>query len=247
MTRAPEVWESLNRLETSASFMGRWKAPDYTIQRLLQRGMLYSLTGRSGAGKTLLLVQIAIASLTGEPFAGRKVKQGSVVLLAGENPDNFRTQWGAATQRTAGLTLHPNLYWRNGHFNLAAEMPGLLAHMKSIPDLVLVGVNSLQAFSGVKEENNNPELLEAARRFRQFALLPSRPMVVVTAHPTKNAGKEELVPRGASSFLNEIDGNLKLWRTGNVAALEPDAEKFRGEPFDPIKFEMNTVSILESH
>jgi DNA-binding MarR family transcriptional regulator len=48
------------------------------------------------------------------------------------------------------------------------------------------------------------------------------------------------VPRGGSSFLNEMDGNLTCWRDDDIMTLHW-CGKFRGPDFEPLKFQLHTV------
>lgn len=65
---------------------------------------------------------------------------------------------------------------------------------------------------------------------------PNRPASLVLAHPVKKASRDNLLPRGGSSILNEFDGNFTAWRDEDIVELHWQG-KFRGAPFDPIKLE----------
>ena len=82
-------------LLSSAQFMERWKPPDYTIDGILMKGSVYTLTGNTNHGKTLLALRMAHAVASGGGLAGRLVQQGQVAVFCGENPDNTRIQWKA--------------------------------------------------------------------------------------------------------------------------------------------------------
>jgi hypothetical protein len=38
--------------------------------------------------------------------------------------------------------------------------------------------------------------------------MPGGPCVLVACHPPKNAGDDNLLPRGGGAFIAEMDGNL---------------------------------------
>lgn len=80
-----------------------------------------------------------------------------------------------------------------------------------------------------------------ARAFRRLSELPGRPAVLVACHPVKNAHRDNLIPRGGSSFLNEIDGNLTIWRHDALATIHTQG-KFRGPLFEPVTVEFETVT-----
>ena len=53
--------------------------------------------------------------------------------------------------------------------------------------------------------------------------------------------KENLLPRGGSAFVNEVDGNLSLWSDDNGRTTQLHwFGKLRGPGFEPIDFELKT-------
>ena len=219
------------------AFMARMRPPSYLLDRVLQKGMLYTLTGQTGHGKTTATLLLAACIVTGEPFCGLEVRQGSVLFLAGENPDNVRTQWFALCADLGIVAEHRGHVLARGLVRARGRAERLTADAAAIPDLELVVADTLQAFFRGEDDNANPEMLAAARDFRTLTQLPSRPTVLVPAHPTKGARKDGLVPRGGSAFLNEIDGNLAIWTEDGIATLHTQG-KHRGADFEPIKLEM---------
>jgi hypothetical protein len=71
--------------------------------------------------------------------------------------------------------------------------------------------------------------------------LPGAPTVLVLCHPVKNPDVTNLLPKGGSSFLNEVDGNAVLLKNDNVVTLTWHG-KFRGADFNPVTFELVTVT-----
>ena len=67
------------------------------------------------------------------------------------------------------------------------------------------------------------------------------PAVVVSAHPVKNAGDDNLVPYGAGAILNEVDGNYTLAKQGKRIELHWQG-KLRGLDFHPLSFQIETVT-----
>jgi hypothetical protein len=163
-----------------------------------------------------------------------------VLFLAGENPDNVRYQWYALCDDIGVDPTSLPIRWHAGHFGLAAAAEGLASDAAAIPDLRLVVADTLQAFFEGDDDNSNIQMLAAARAFRRISQLPSSPTVLVPAHPTKGARKDSLVPRGGSALMNEFDGNLTVWREGEVATLHWQG-KHRGPSFEPLRFELVRV------
>jgi hypothetical protein len=84
-------------IQSSAAFIAAYVPPDYLIDGLLQRRYCYSLTGRTGDGKTAIALLVAAHVGIGKPLASREVEKGRVVIFAGENPDDVRTLAGHVT------------------------------------------------------------------------------------------------------------------------------------------------------
>jgi hypothetical protein len=75
------------------------------------------------------------------------------------------------------------------------------------------------------------------RRLRPLTRINGLPSVIVAAHPVKNASEDALVPYGSGAILNEVDGNLTLWKkpeTGLVSLHwqgKPRGLEFQAAPF----------------
>jgi len=65
--------------------------------------------------------------------------------------------------------------------------------------------------------------------------------VLVNCHPTKNAGDNNLLPRGGGAHLAEIDGNLTCTHNDAVISISTQG-KFRGAEFKPLTFETRTAT-----
>src|SRR5262245_61063563 len=86
-------------IQSSAKFVSRFVPPDYLIDGLLQRRFLYSLTGRTGSGKTAITLLLAASVALGKPIGKYAVEKGRGVYLAGENPDDARMRWIAMAEQ----------------------------------------------------------------------------------------------------------------------------------------------------
>ena len=134
-----------------------------------------------------------------------------------------------------------------GVVNIEASMPVIRAEAESIPDLVLVIVDTAAAYFNGDDTNSNSQQGAYARLLRQLSYLPGKPAVLVNCHPVKNAAKDNLLPMGGSAFLNEVDGNLTLWANSEKQTTLHWQGKFRGPEFEPLTFEMKTVTSNRVH
>jgi hypothetical protein len=233
--------EPLPLLQTAAQFVDAFTPPEYLIDGIVQRGYLYALTARTGAGKTAVAMYAARCVALGEPFHGRAVKQGTVLFLAGENPDDIRARYIVLADTYGFDPRTAPIRFVDGVIDIAASMERIKAEAATISDLVLVIVDTAAAYFKGDDGNNNVQQAEFARLLRQLSFLPGKPMVMVNCHPIKNAARDNLLPAGGGAFTNEIDGNLTLWGNSEKQSTLHWQGKFRGPEFEPMTFEMKTV------
>jgi len=226
-------------IDDSATFLSDLRPLEYLIDGLLPSGVTYSLTGHAGHGKTTLALQFALSVALGEMFGARDTSQGSVLILAGENPYNVKWQYAAAL---AARDLKPEdvpIYFVQGRFSIKEWSDVLRSKLSTIPNLKLVIVDSLQAFFEGDNDNDNTQMVEMAHKMRALCDVEWRPSQLIIAHPAgKTPSKDNLVPRGGGAFLNEIDGNLTVWSQDASQQTLHHSQKFRGAGFDPMEWVM---------
>lgn len=224
-----------------ADFCANYEAPEYLVDGVLQTRRLYTLTAPTGHGKTAAMTYLSQCIATGGQFCGRDVEQGAVLFLAGENADDVRGRFIAIADKH-GLSFARLPIHLVGHgFSIRSEMPKIEAFAATIPNLRAVIVDTFAAYFDGDDENSNSQALDFTRLLRRLADLPSGPCVLVPSHPVKNASKDNLAPRGGSALVNEVDGNMTIWRTETVAEISWQT-KWRGPPFDPLSIEFETVT-----
>jgi hypothetical protein len=86
-------------LLSSATFVASYVPPDFLIDDLLQRQFFYSLTGKTGAGKTAIALMIAVLVALARDLDGHQSERGRVLYLAGENPVDVQQRWIAMSQQ----------------------------------------------------------------------------------------------------------------------------------------------------
>lgn len=236
---------------SAAEFLANLKPIESIYGNLpIGRGNVTCLTAKTGDGKTTLTALMLICSAMGLPIAGHESTRGGVLVLAGENPEDFGMHLLAALQE---LGINPEDVSREaspilvvpGTFDIDFQLDDIHARIKSQNvELVAVFVDTSAAFNMSDDENSNTALRAHASKLRGLASLPGRPAVVVLCHPVKSATEDNLLPRGAGAFLAEVDANLTLWRDkGSDVTTLSWAGKIRGRAFDPIKFELVGVEI----
>jgi AAA domain/Bifunctional DNA primase/polymerase, N-terminal len=238
----PVTGEVLPLLLTAKQFLRGFVPPDYLIDGVIQKSYLYSLTARTGHGKTAVAMLMASCIARGVPFHGHEVAKGQVLFLAGENPQDVRARYKvlADTEQFSpeGIPFH----FVDGVIDIAAFMPAIIAEAAKIGDLSLVVVDTATAYFRGDDSNSNAQQGLFAQLLRQLIKLPGAPAVVVNCHPVKNAAQDNLIPLGGSNFINEVDGNLTLWADDKTCILAPHSAKWRGAPFEQVEFELRSAT-----
>lgn len=228
---------------SSGEFVREFRPPDYLLYPILQRGFLYSLTAQTGGGKTAILLLLAANVALGLPFGGGPVETGRVAYFAGENPDEIRMRWMAMADRMGFDPETTNVYFIPGRFSLAGMSERIRKEAEKLGGFALVVVDTSAAYFEGSEENSNIEMRDHAHFLRALTAIPGNPSVVAACHPVKNAGEDNLLPRGGGSFIAEMDGNLTSVydRLTRIATVHWQG-KFRGPEFEPLSFELLAVT-----
>ena len=227
--------------KTLAAFVKEYSPLDHTIEPIVRGGSLYTLTAKTGAGKTALMVVMALAVATGcRDILNLDVITGRVAYLTAENPDDARMRFMIAC------------YLLNIDFAAIADRIVILDRREKPEDIcaslaklaeeepfALVLVDTLAAFFDGKDINSAVEGGEFLRRLRPLTRITGLPTVVVAAHPVKNADQNNLVPYGSGAILNEVDGNLTLWKEPETGLVSLHHQgKLRGLEFEPMLFRL---------
>jgi hypothetical protein len=215
-----------------AEFIARKVEIEYLIDDLLRRGWLYAMTGGTGSGKTGAAVALSIAVNHGLRFGSYQCNAGPVLYVSAENPEDVSARFAVQLDQMK-LRARDDFEVIDQSFLLTerrAELEAIGARLK--PTAVIIDTDQAVALRSGNDENSNNERMAHARDLRVITRWPSRPTLIDLCHPAKNFTQDDIVPRGGSAFLNEIDGNLRVWRDGSLVKVSSDPNKFRGAPFE---------------
>ena len=241
---ASDAGPHLAPFQTAAAFCAQYEPISYAVEPFIRSSSVYTLTARTGAGKTALNIVVALAVATGRgDLLGREVTKGRVAYIAAENPDDLRMRI-----LVAGFNLNiglGNLGDQLVILDKRMKPEELGAKLKKITaggGFSLVIVDTLAAFFDGADLNDNVQGGEFMRRLRPLTQIEGKPSVIVASHPRKNATPEDLVPYGAGAILNEVDGNLTLNKGGGGVTELHWQGKLRGVDFEPAKFRFDLLT-----
>jgi AAA domain len=243
-TETPPIGERVRpNFRSLADFCAEFGPISYAVAGLMRDGSLYTLTGRTGEGKTAFLVILALAVALGfgEKLIGRKVKKGRVAFCTAENPDDLRMRFMIACWT---FDIDPRVVSRDIMISDNRVAPEDIVERirEAGEDFALIVVDTWQAYFDGREPNNNAEAVSFTRRFRPLTSINSgHPVVVIAAHPPKQAGNDNLLPYGGGGTLNEVDGNFTFRIDENGLFRLHWLGKIRGLPFDPLHFKIDRL------
>jgi hypothetical protein len=227
-------------VQSSAEFTRNYVPPDYLIDGLLQRRYCYSLTARTGSGKTSIVLTLASHIALGRALGDRVVEKGRVLMFAGENADDVCARWIALAEYTNFDVNDIEVYFVPGRFKISELIEKIREEAAKIGEISLLIIDTSAAYFEGDNENDNVQLGAHASRLRQLGI-PGGPTTIINCHPTKNADDGNLLPRGGGAFLAEVDGNLVAIKKSMTVKVHWQG-KFRGPEFEPISFLLKSVS-----
>jgi len=234
--------ERLRQYLPLSRYVASFEPPDYLVDGILVTGRVYALTAMTGHLKTAIATYLGLAVASSSPFAGLEVKKSRVLYLSGENNEDQKARI-ISTMSEFGFAP------ADDYFTVlaGAEAIGILkdeipAETTALGKIGLVIVDTSIAYFGGDDENASVDMQAHGRMFRELSVNLGGATVLILCHPTKNPGRDNLLPRGSGGFLNEIDGNLTLWRVDEMVTLHWQG-KFRGANFEPLTFRMKLVTL----
>jgi hypothetical protein len=183
---------------TGSQFVAGFTPPDYLVHGILQRGYLYSMTARTGHGKTVVTLYLAQAIARGQPIHGRRVKPGPVLYFAGENPDDIRAKYLVLADNQHFDIASTPVHFIAGTLDLAQAMADIQAGTEELRPILVV-VDTGPAYFRGDDANSNAQQGAFARLLRHLTTLPGLPAVIVNTHPNKDAREDQLTPGGGGA------------------------------------------------
>lgn len=236
----------LSNIAPYSVFCANVEAPRYVWHHVLQYGCLYGLTAKWGHGKTAVMLTVALHAATGQVLGRHPVEKCRVLYLCGENPADVQLRAIAIAQHfeISPEDLNAQVYFTRRPFAIddPRQLKTFLEDAQQYGPFGLVVIDTGPAHSAADEENDNREMHALAMAMRRLMEPLGMPATVALMHPTKEAAKDNLQPRGGGAFSGSIDGELCAWQSDGIIEFF-HRTKFRGPGFAPVFFKLQPYTL----
>lgn len=222
-----------------------YRAPEYLIADLIETETLGLLFGDPGCGKSFVAADLGLSVATGTAFHGRKVKQGTVFLIAGEGHNGLTRRFEAwARHNGTGLKGKP-MFMSNrsaqfldaGSAASVAEAVGGLAAQHGDPALIVI--DTLARNYGPGDENSTSDMgafIAAVDDLK--AGFPGCAVMIV--HHSGHGDKQRA--RGAMALKGALDCEYRVEKADNIITVTNTKMK-DAEPPKPLAFTLTGVDL----
>lgn len=232
------------------------KPQHFIVEGLLDAGAVVIAAGDSNSGKTTILQYMSMQVAQGLPFANRKVKQGRVLWIAGEDMENAKyrviamcEEYGIAPSSLGdNMLVLPQPVAVLQQDSMDAVRAAIEQRCGAGVEFALVILDSKSVNWGGSEENSNDENANFIAAVRLNLINPfGRPSVLITHHLTKQKEKEARSSRGASSLINNADHEwrFEMNQEARLSSMMPGS-KVRMERWAEQRFLIKSVSLPAS-
>lgn len=238
--------EKLFPCYTGGEFIKRPR-PNWIVRDILPEADLAAIYGESGAGKTFVALDMALAIGRGVPWLGKDVKQGRVVYIAAEGAGGFRN-------RLEAYALHRKVSIDTIPIDIIPVAPNFLSNEEAlrVAKTVIRGgskgkakvvfVDTLAQVTIGGDENSAEDVSKAIANCKNIGLATGATVVLV-----HHAGKDlERGLRGWSGLKGALDANLEILK-GDGSARIMRVEKMKdGRDGEAWNFTLVSVPLPQS-
>ncbi len=223
-----------------------YRSPEFLVDGLIETESLGLIFGDPGSGKTFVAVDICLAVASGLSFHGRKVKQGSVFLLAGEGHSGLARRMAAwsshHSQSLKSLPLFKSeraaQFLDGASASAVATSIDTLAAVHGTPTLIVI--DRLARNFGSGDENNTKDMSEFIVAMDDLrARYPGCSVLIV--HHSGHMDKHRA--RGAMALKGALDVEFRVEKEGYLVKLINTKMK-DAEPPARLHFELQSVDLF---
>lgn len=218
----------------ASSFIGKPVPPrEWHVPGMIPAHNVTDLTGDGGTGKSLVALQLAVATVTGTEWLGQAVRTGRAIYLTAEDdPDELHRRLAGICPLTGldGLTLR-SLAGYDALLAASQGRSGTLTHTPLFDDLdarmglerpaLLVLDTRADLFGG--EENNRAQGRQFIGMLRGLAIR-HRCAVLLLSHPSVAGIASGSGTSGTTAWNNSVRSRLYLSRITDKDGSEPNVD-----------------------
>lgn len=209
--------------------------PEYLIEGFLDQDTVSRMTGKSGHGKTFVMLDMSCSIALGKPWHGHRVNGGLVVYMVAEGTRGFKKRiraWEAKYNRgepipDTGLLILPVPIQATG-----ADWAPFRAALEALQPVLVVLDTQARVTVGV-DENDAKEMGIFVDRMESIRHA-TKACVLAVHHLGLNGDHG----RGSTAVIGALGSELRVKKTAK-GFLTVETEKQKdGEEKEPLKFEL---------
>ena len=183
---------------------------EWIIKGVLPKANLFAIYGPSGSGKTFVALDMAFAIATGEPWRGRRVVKGRVVIIAAEGGAGLGKRLQAHSRYHCIDLQDIELYVITAapNFLETDDVSEVIAEIKALGDVSVIFVDTVAQVSPGANENTSEDMGKVLRNMDTMGDATGATVAAVH-HSGKDISKGA---RGWSGFRAAMDGQLEVLR-----------------------------------
>ncbi len=218
--------------------------PEWLIDGVLPAGGVSMVYGKSGTGKSFWVLDLACCVDTGRKWAGRQVKQGPVVYVAGEGRHGYAARLDAWEKKhgvraeTFSLYDEPVRLWSPDHRTPDSLQRFVEAVNGARVRPALVVFDTLGTCLGGADENSNGNMRELLDNAEDIGRTWDADVLFV--HHT---GKQGESARGAQALQDGMAMHAHYQGDGKSYGVLTGTKQKDGQLFEPIRRTLHTVSL----
>ncbi len=196
-----------------------FKAPEWLIDGLIETNTFAVCFGSPAAGKTFLVLDMALSIATGNKFHDHDVKQGAVFYIAGEGHNGFARR-AAAWSKDRQTSLKGVPFFKSSRAIIMTEDSGVTELIDTIDAMVqehgepqLIVIDTLARSMGAADENSTKDMGAMIRAVDDVR--DAYDCTVLAVHHTGHSSAAKDRARGSSALLGAVDAEFKVEKWGD--------------------------------
>ncbi|MDD5211466.1 MAG: AAA family ATPase [Sulfuricurvum sp.] len=232
-----------SRLKYASYLTQNLEPPSWLIKGVLPERGLLEIIGASGSYKSFLVLDMLFCISSGIEYHGRKVKEGTVIYIAGEGAHGVKMRLKALQLHYGTDTYDFYVLPMPSNLSKSEEMEVLAKDISEIaPDGVAIIIfDTLHRNSAGTDENSSTDFATILSNIDTYIIKMSK--VVGWVHHTGLSEGTSERGRGTSSRYGACDTVIVIKKDSDRIATMKCAKQKDSDPFEPIAFTMELIDV----